>query len=475
MATIRLDATLTSSPRPLPDAMFQYARSDTHFLLYIYDQVRNELLRRSDDHGHPLAEVLKSSKHTALLCYLGTMYDQERGMGPAGWYQMTKRNPISFSNDQFAVFRAVHHWRDRVARENDDGVHYTMPKSVLMAVARAMPDNIPSLRALCSSVSPPAKGRLDELLHLIGNAKAAGASGPDVSSVLPARWDEGVGARKVEAAPADGAPAHRPIVTPQPPEPEAHPSCIRSSVSSFWGRSLGSSVWDGQRASDRPRLTIPLPALGAEIYADVESGATAATPTAVLHEPGARAEHAFTRDRPTTKPDDDVFVIRQPGGHRKRKAVEAGGAMTSQVDPHRPDGQPTTAWMTGEPGRPSETAPPTSTPRRRRRLEERETRKAKAHAPNPSRSVVVDDDDVDDDRGAGDDDDVLKLSGPPPSFDYAAAAAAQRAQRAATAKASRPDPTKAFNPYSHQGDGPAGARSKRKERPGRSMTYRAKG
>ena len=36
------------SCRPLPDEMIKYAREDTHYLLYIYDRMRNELMRRSN-------------------------------------------------------------------------------------------------------------------------------------------------------------------------------------------------------------------------------------------------------------------------------------------------------------------------------------------------------------------------------------------------------------------------------------------
>ena len=36
------------SCRPLPDEMMKYAREDTHYLLYIYDRMRNELIRRSN-------------------------------------------------------------------------------------------------------------------------------------------------------------------------------------------------------------------------------------------------------------------------------------------------------------------------------------------------------------------------------------------------------------------------------------------
>lgn len=34
--------------RPLPTEMYKYAREDTHYLLYIYDNLRNELLDKGD-------------------------------------------------------------------------------------------------------------------------------------------------------------------------------------------------------------------------------------------------------------------------------------------------------------------------------------------------------------------------------------------------------------------------------------------
>merc|ERR1712066_284989 len=37
--------------RPLPDEMLQYARCDTHYLLYCYDCVRNALLAQNGGHG----------------------------------------------------------------------------------------------------------------------------------------------------------------------------------------------------------------------------------------------------------------------------------------------------------------------------------------------------------------------------------------------------------------------------------------
>ncbi|CRK15972.1 hypothetical protein BN1723_010880, partial [Verticillium longisporum] len=51
--------------RPLPEEMFYYARSDTHYLLYIFDRIRNELLDASD-RSKPetdiIQQVLQKSK-----------------------------------------------------------------------------------------------------------------------------------------------------------------------------------------------------------------------------------------------------------------------------------------------------------------------------------------------------------------------------------------------------------------------------
>ena len=38
--------------RPLPEEMLLYARSDTHYLLYIYDCLRNALLDRATSQAH---------------------------------------------------------------------------------------------------------------------------------------------------------------------------------------------------------------------------------------------------------------------------------------------------------------------------------------------------------------------------------------------------------------------------------------
>jgi exosome complex exonuclease RRP6 len=126
--------------RPLPDEMLKYARADTHFLLYVYDNLRNALLDRAVSRaasptsraGSPTApdafvrEVLSRSAETALRVYSPESYDPEGGTGLNGWDTLARRwNKPALGVDgspsvQREVFRAVHVWRDRVARDEDE-------------------------------------------------------------------------------------------------------------------------------------------------------------------------------------------------------------------------------------------------------------------------------------------------------------------------------------------------------------------
>ena len=47
--------------RPLPTQMERYAREDTHYLLYIYQRMRNELIRRSTRDAQLVREVRETN------------------------------------------------------------------------------------------------------------------------------------------------------------------------------------------------------------------------------------------------------------------------------------------------------------------------------------------------------------------------------------------------------------------------------
>ncbi|KAF7301136.1 Exosome complex exonuclease RRP6 [Mycena indigotica] len=150
--------------RPLPQEMLDYARSDTHFLLYIYDNLRNALFG--------------SSQETALRTYEKEVYDADRGSGPGGWNSLAKKwnkgallaaaeLPNGKEILQRAVYRCVHQWRDSVARQEDESTRYILPNHFLFQLAESPPSDMTALLKTFSSVPPTVRKRAKELLDAI--------------------------------------------------------------------------------------------------------------------------------------------------------------------------------------------------------------------------------------------------------------------------------------------------------------------
>ena len=308
--------------------MFDYARSDTHFLLYVYDNMRNELVDKSEsmEEGETLIDaVLEESKKVALRKYEREFYDTNRGMGPTGWYNMLIRTPTLFTKEQFSVFRAVHHWRDEIARRHDESLNTIMPKNVLFNIAREMPVELPGLLACSHPISRPIHQHITELLDVIKEAKARGLAGPDMKEFMKAQ------AASFES-PLDKTAVTGPHTSIKPAVSQIAPSflngqtvtAIRSRSSLFWGPTVSGDigcVTSQQSAQQQQeiRLALPLPPLTANIFAapHTEGEVVTALPST---DPGSRAEHKFVKERPVA--EDNVFVIKELGGLRKRKATE---------------------------------------------------------------------------------------------------------------------------------------------------------
>lgn len=126
--------------RPIPDEMMKYARSDTHFLLYIYDHLRNALIARASRTPSPSVEggeesstpkpnpqramrkVLELSSETALKLHQRDGYDPVKGQGMNGWANLSKKLGKRDVLDEEVgwVFKALHQWRDQLARDLDE-------------------------------------------------------------------------------------------------------------------------------------------------------------------------------------------------------------------------------------------------------------------------------------------------------------------------------------------------------------------
>jgi len=147
--------------RPLPKEMLAYARSDTHFLLFIYDNLRNALLdralsrsqSRTQETPHPqanvsssnfdprhtlLREVLLRSEETSLRLHQTEHYDDGEGSGPGGWDTIAKKwNKVTFTkvthgSTPKSIYLRIHDWRDRVAREEDESTTYVLRRGSML-------------------------------------------------------------------------------------------------------------------------------------------------------------------------------------------------------------------------------------------------------------------------------------------------------------------------------------------------------
>lgn len=316
--------------RPLPEEMFNYARSDTHFLLYVYDNMRNELIdksKTSQEDGDLIEYVMNRSKEETLQRYERPFYDTQRGSGPMGWYNMLCRTPALFNREQFAVFRAVHQWRDQIAREEDESVHVIMPKHVLYNIAREMPADIPALLGCSHPITKGLKNRKSEILAIIKKAIRLGYKGPDMKELMqtlqPMTADRLSKANGVELV----APALAVVKTVLPSQSQRHSNRLlaQSSESRFWGSTIPINM-DREAIIAEPGktlcLALPMPRLTAEIFEDTTAAGANANEQSQTS-PGARADHQYVKDRKAKV--EEVFIVKHAGGPRKRKATDSNG------------------------------------------------------------------------------------------------------------------------------------------------------
>ncbi|CAL5870242.1 uncharacterized protein PFLUO_LOCUS4477 [Penicillium psychrofluorescens] len=296
--------------RPLPDGMFDYARSDTHYLLYIYDLLRNELVETSTKAANHIDYVLERSKTEALQRYERPVYDAANGLGPGGWYDLLSRNPGVLPKEQFAVFKAVHQWRDEVARAEDEGFQCVFPKHMLFRLAQTMPLDMGTLLRTLSPVTPITKERAHDLLEVIQKAKTEGATGPEWRDVAP--------------APKPLAKAVAPVLQPESTD---FPAAERYKTSQFWGNVLEAyespapPTYSLVAAAEALRLSLPLPPMPSTVSQTREKlGTTTKPPPSTIPAP--------------THEEPKIFTVKELGGPRKRKAAPT---ETTEQAPSTPD------------------------------------------------------------------------------------------------------------------------------------------
>ncbi|KAK0531648.1 exosome nuclease subunit [Tilletia horrida] len=156
--------------RPLPKEMLYYAREDTHDLLYIYDCLRTELRTKTEDRTGAITAVFQRSKATAARTYAKDVWDEE-GLSREGWKSLVVRyghlNPTPNAQRQHWLVRALHRWRDEVARKEDESPKYVLSAQHLLSLASKAPRSPQETLNLIKAGPRELKARLGELTKLI--------------------------------------------------------------------------------------------------------------------------------------------------------------------------------------------------------------------------------------------------------------------------------------------------------------------
>ncbi|KAL8690398.1 MAG: hypothetical protein Q9224_004414, partial [Gallowayella concinna] len=454
--------------RPLPEQMYDYARSDTHFLLYIFDNLRNELLAKShpsSPDGNLIDSVRDSSKAEALQRYERQFYDAKMGSGMNGWYSLLGRFPRSFTREQFAVFRGVHQWRDKVARQKDESLLHILSNQCVFTIAREMPTRLPDLLGYCHPISSAMRDSAPELIIVIQKAKKAGLTGPEQKDLMKPR-----GHTNIQCGTALPASILSIVESVPPASGALRSSSITQSnspatlpLSHFWGSVIDGGSPKGTESVDgnpieEPCLALPLPPLTAEVF-KVQGPGENLAPILVANDPGARAEHQYTKKRKSR--EDDVFVVKETGSAKMPKISSsenaAEPATTGSGTPGGEDPLDGNAVEMEIPLRDVEDdleARERMKRKRERRLQKKTKRKQRKDEKLMQTGV---------DKDGGVEDEGIE------AFDYENAPSVLHARQ----ESDRPGKVKkGFDPYAKSLNAPKGMRKVQKEGPGRSMTYK---
>uniref|UniRef100_A0A182XVE5 Exosome complex component 10 homolog n=2 Tax=Anopheles stephensi TaxID=30069 RepID=A0A182XVE5_ANOST len=148
--------------RPIPDNFIQYARKDTHYLLYIYDRMKNELL----DKGEGLLQTVYDK--STFICkqrYQKPTMNEDRVMN------IYRRSRYVFDHRQMYAFREILYWRDQMARLEDESPGYVLPQHMAFDIASKLPREIQGIIACCTPVPSLVRQHLHTLHQIILKAR----------------------------------------------------------------------------------------------------------------------------------------------------------------------------------------------------------------------------------------------------------------------------------------------------------------
>ncbi|XP_020829640.1 exosome complex component 10 isoform X2 [Phascolarctos cinereus] len=172
--------------RPLPEEMFNYARHDTHYLLYIYDKMRSDLWERANGQPAQLQVVWQRSRDICLKRFIKPIFTED------SYLELYRKQKKHLNTQQLTAFQLLYSWRDRTARREDESYGYVLPNHMMLKIAEELPKEPQGIIACCNPVPPLVRQQINEMHLLIQQArempllKSEAASGVKKSRPQPA-------------------------------------------------------------------------------------------------------------------------------------------------------------------------------------------------------------------------------------------------------------------------------------------------
>ena len=155
--------------RPLNEAMIRYAREDTHYLLMIYDHLRDDLNKLQQKHVNGpedshISLVLEKSKSICKKVYKKPLFYTK------GFLALCQHNS-HLNSKQLKALRDLYEWRDKIARECDESCEYVLRNHHLLKIAELLPREIYGILALCNPLSNIVESNVHEILEIVKAAR----------------------------------------------------------------------------------------------------------------------------------------------------------------------------------------------------------------------------------------------------------------------------------------------------------------
>lgn len=151
--------------RPLPQKLIDYARQDTHYLIYVYERLTNDLLQSEQGQLQGLRMVYQMSTDVCKKRYT------KPHIGPDSHLDLVRKTKRSFDNRQLHALRGIFVWRDATARQEDESYGYVLPNHMMLQIAESLPREMQGILACCNPIPPLVRQQLNTLHQIVLRAR----------------------------------------------------------------------------------------------------------------------------------------------------------------------------------------------------------------------------------------------------------------------------------------------------------------